>query len=758
MTTTFDPHANFVIGVVTVAPSPAASGTTMTLQRVAGFIDPGSLGHYNVAVGPPGTLPDDTNAEVVRLSAINYSTHQMTMARVQEGSTARVISIGDYVWMVVSAKTLTDIEAAIHALEGGSAGAFILGGQPGGQTASGGTGASENLIFHSTAHATKAKIFLGNDFYVDEANQWMVFVRTSSLGTGSNPVLWIEQAGSDDPRITFATVGANLWEAGIDNSDDDAFKINSSTGVGDFTGLGLRIDRTGVVEAPVKLSVGAGATPFTGLDVESGISATYAKFGPSLPVYIIAGNPNLGLNAYYNSGWKFGKGSTSHHAAIMTLDPSGGTLQFFVSSAPGAVGGSVSFASPLLLTSANVRLPLLTSTSVLATDGSGNVVAGSLAGDPNIITVPSGCSAATFQAAINSLGATGGKIILPPGTYDFSATILLPAKNVYIQGSGRGNTVVKSTAAIGTVIEFDPAIGSGTWTPTLVFATKLTFSDITFQADSATSQDVIYLANPGIALVQPPTVEVWIVDCDFKYTDHTTNRSSNMVHISSITGIRFRGCVFYEDVANGTEIHGLGVWIDGAASTKWVQDVRFEDCVWMFINGVYAHGGSGGDCEGIHMIMCHMVGQGRNCADAVTNHYALDLADITDFQWHGGEITSVDGNPAIRIDTGGPIIIDSAYIDGIGNTLIDVKKTNQSCWLFFSHLFTNDDGGGGHPIVLHGSATWGFFGNIHDNTFASSSVPNVTDPGSGGSALSFIQYHSNWRGTSYYIDNSAGVP
>ncbi len=818
-------YVNGAYSVVALAPSPnPATSTSMTLSVGDGvlFPDPASVGPYDISIWPSGAVyrggSGSGHGEICTVTAKSVDT--LTIVRGAQSSTARVVIAGDQVAYTVSAGIFANFT--------------LLNGQAGGQELFGGIAASENLVLRSTTHATKGAIYLGtpgNDFSFNEVTGRLVGDRTFSGSTVSSSSIYIIERGTSDPRLGFEVFGVTAWETGIDNSDDDAYKIQNSTGFGDYNSTQgyLRIDRTsavlingqsngissleigqdvagsyahfrmrgryvgasgagiydleavnnqiylydrsnsafmqtwytgGAVSIPGSLSIGAGASPFTGLDVETGVGATYGKFGGSLPVYIVAANPNIGFNAYYNGGWKFGKGSSAHHAADIAFDPIGGTLVFFVSTAPGAANGAVSFASPLLLTSAHAQLPLLTSTSVLATDSSGNIVAGTLAGDPNIITVPSGCSAATLQAAINSLGSLGGKIILPPGVYDFVSTeINLPAKNIYIQGSGRNNTIIKATGAAGHLFRFDAGI---TWTWALGHATMIEFSDITFHADSTTTQFCLYLTTPGMPanLIQPPMVMIKFMDCDFKMTDHTTNRGSALVYLSAITGVRFRGCSFYMDIASGANIYGLSVWIDGgtpSSTVGWVQDVRFTDCQWFFINGVYASG-VGGDCEGIHFYNSHFVGQGRNIADAATNHFAITMINATDFQWHGGEITSVDGNPAVRIDSSGPCFIDNVYIDGIGSVLIDVQKNNANVIVFFSHLFTNDDGGGAHPIVFHGSASFGFFGTISDCYFIASASPCVSDPGSGGSALSFINYHNNYGHAGYYELNAAGVP
>ncbi len=55
-----------------------------------------------------------------------------------------------------------------------------------------------------------------------------------------------------------------------------------------------------------RLGIGTGTTVNAGLDVESALGNTFAKFGSSFPLYAIANAPILGFNTYYNGGWKYG--------------------------------------------------------------------------------------------------------------------------------------------------------------------------------------------------------------------------------------------------------------------------------------------------------------------------------------------------------------------------------------------------------------------------------------------------------------------
>lgn len=105
---TFDAHANFAYGTVLTPPSPATSGTSLTLAAGQGALMPAAP--FNATVWPALVQPTAANAEIVRVTAL--ATDTLTIARAQEGSGARTILVGDQLAASITAKTLTDVEMA----------------------------------------------------------------------------------------------------------------------------------------------------------------------------------------------------------------------------------------------------------------------------------------------------------------------------------------------------------------------------------------------------------------------------------------------------------------------------------------------------------------------------------------------------------------------------------------------------------------------------------------------------------------------
>jgi|SRR5262245_7980910 len=108
----YDVHKNFAYSLVVTAPTPPTSGGTIIVRSGEGLLFP--TPPCNVTVWPAGQLPTAANAEVVRITAKAGDT--LTVTRGQEGSTLRTIIAGDQIAATITAKTLTDVEAAVDAV------------------------------------------------------------------------------------------------------------------------------------------------------------------------------------------------------------------------------------------------------------------------------------------------------------------------------------------------------------------------------------------------------------------------------------------------------------------------------------------------------------------------------------------------------------------------------------------------------------------------------------------------------------------
>lgn len=107
-----DAHRNFAYGTIITAPSPALTGTSLTVGTGQGarFTAP-----CNATVWPAGELPLDSNAEIVRITAVVGDV--LTIVRQQEGSSGRSVIVGDQIANTITVKVVTDIEDAVSLAE-----------------------------------------------------------------------------------------------------------------------------------------------------------------------------------------------------------------------------------------------------------------------------------------------------------------------------------------------------------------------------------------------------------------------------------------------------------------------------------------------------------------------------------------------------------------------------------------------------------------------------------------------------------------
>jgi hypothetical protein len=110
-----DAYKNFSVSAVATAPSPATSGTSLVVTAGHGTRFPATP--FNATVWPAGTIPDPSNAEIVRVTTI--ATDTFTITRTQESSSARTIVVGDYIAATITKKFVDDVIAAAGA-PGGS--------------------------------------------------------------------------------------------------------------------------------------------------------------------------------------------------------------------------------------------------------------------------------------------------------------------------------------------------------------------------------------------------------------------------------------------------------------------------------------------------------------------------------------------------------------------------------------------------------------------------------------------------------------
>ncbi|HYB96212.1 MAG TPA: hypothetical protein VEC39_14670 [Vicinamibacterales bacterium] len=106
----FDAHKNFAYSTVATAPTPPNSGTSLDVQAGHGTRFPATP--FNATVWPANTIPDPSNAEIVRVTGITADA--FAIVRQTESSGARSIQVGDQIAASITNKVITDIEAGIN--------------------------------------------------------------------------------------------------------------------------------------------------------------------------------------------------------------------------------------------------------------------------------------------------------------------------------------------------------------------------------------------------------------------------------------------------------------------------------------------------------------------------------------------------------------------------------------------------------------------------------------------------------------------
>lgn len=104
----FDNHTNLAVSTVATAPTPPLSGTSLSVAAGDGALFPAPP--FNCVVYPANSSPTHTNSEIIRVTGKTSDT--FTIARAQEGSTARSIQQGDIIDNVPTTLVFGDLEAA----------------------------------------------------------------------------------------------------------------------------------------------------------------------------------------------------------------------------------------------------------------------------------------------------------------------------------------------------------------------------------------------------------------------------------------------------------------------------------------------------------------------------------------------------------------------------------------------------------------------------------------------------------------------
>jgi hypothetical protein len=104
-----DAAKNFADAVVATPPSPASSGTSLTVA--AGFGARFPAVPFNAVIAPANARPSLENAEIVRVTAVAGDV--FTITRAQESTSARTVIAGDYISALITAGVWSTVAAGL---------------------------------------------------------------------------------------------------------------------------------------------------------------------------------------------------------------------------------------------------------------------------------------------------------------------------------------------------------------------------------------------------------------------------------------------------------------------------------------------------------------------------------------------------------------------------------------------------------------------------------------------------------------------
>lgn len=111
----FDFHKNLAYSTVATAPSPATSGTTLSVAAGHGTRFPAVP--FNATVWPLNVIPDPSNGEIIRVTSKGAGDNWTIVRQAEVGGTAaRSIVVGDQIAATITNKSLTDIESSVAAI------------------------------------------------------------------------------------------------------------------------------------------------------------------------------------------------------------------------------------------------------------------------------------------------------------------------------------------------------------------------------------------------------------------------------------------------------------------------------------------------------------------------------------------------------------------------------------------------------------------------------------------------------------------
>lgn len=175
-----DALKNFAYSLVATAPSPATSGTSLVVTAGQGSYFPAAP--FDATIWPAGVQPTNSNAEIVRVTAV--STDTFTITRAQYGTTAQSITAGYQIAQTVDANLLSQLAPLSGATFTGEVSVPDI--KVTGLT--GATASSSRLVGTTTSGSPTTGSFTAGDIVADQTGTFWICVSSGTPGTWTNEI------------------------------------------------------------------------------------------------------------------------------------------------------------------------------------------------------------------------------------------------------------------------------------------------------------------------------------------------------------------------------------------------------------------------------------------------------------------------------------------------------------------------------------------------------------------------------------------
>ena len=189
------------------------------------------------------------------------------------------------------------------------------------------TAPKASIYIHQDNTGSTMILGTSNSYAGGVTNNALCLDPTGQVGIGTqSPIRMLDiVASSGDPGIRLESAAQSMDVITLRNADGrvgfggDVITVNSSkVGIGEIS-------------------------PGYPLEVVGATGNTVAKFGQNMALHMIHNAPVVGFNLYYNSGYKFGEGSSSSYGGYLALSTGTGKFTFATSNA-GNAGGAATMA------------------------------------------------------------------------------------------------------------------------------------------------------------------------------------------------------------------------------------------------------------------------------------------------------------------------------------------------------------------------------------------------------------------------------